>query len=111
MWARLAASGSIWFVDEVLARYRVHDASDTSQRIRTGANIRERDEAIEVIAALVPDSQRSRLVRRATAYSSVFALRTAGRLLRAGKGRSAIAQVGAACRSAGRVARLTLRGR
>ena len=34
MWARLAAHGPVVFVDEVLARYRRHAASDTSARVQ-----------------------------------------------------------------------------
>lgn len=80
MWVRLAASGRVGFVDEVLARYRVHDASDTAQRVRTGVNIDERLEAIEIIAAFVPASDRTRTMRRAGLYSALFAARTAWRL-------------------------------
>ena len=53
MWTRLAALGPVVFVDEVLAAYRRHAASDTSGRVRTGENVRERVRAIGVVLAHV----------------------------------------------------------
>ena len=77
MWTRLAAHGPIVFVDEVLACYRRHASSDTSARVRTGANIRERVTAIGVIGGHVAPNRRARTTRRALAYAVVFATRTA----------------------------------
>ena len=77
MWTRLAAHGPIVFVDQVLAVYRRHDASDSSARIRTGANIRERVAAIGVVCGHVPPDRQASTRRRALAYSVVFASRTA----------------------------------
>ena len=85
MWTRLAAHGPIVFVDEVLATYRRHDASDSSARIRTGANVRERVTAIGVVCGHVPPNRQARTRRRALAYSVVFASRTALALARVGK--------------------------
>lgn len=76
MWMRLAAHGRIWFVDEVLSLYRVHGASDTAERIRTGDNVRERIGAIDIVAASVPADVRARTRRRALGYSMVYAGRT-----------------------------------
>ncbi len=77
MWTRLAAHGPLVFVDEVLACYRRHAASDTSARVRTGANVRERVTAIGVVLGYVPPARRRRLGRRALGFAVVFALRTA----------------------------------
>jgi glycosyltransferase involved in cell wall biosynthesis len=85
MWTRLAAHGRIMFVDQVLACYRRHDTSDTSARVRTGTNVRERVMAIGVLSGHVPPNRRGRARRRALAYSIVFATRTALSLVRAGK--------------------------
>jgi glycosyltransferase involved in cell wall biosynthesis len=101
MWARLAAAGPLWFVDRPLARYRVHPSSDTAARVRTGDNIRERIEAIRLISGLVEPVQRRATRRKALAYSSVYAARTAGRRLVARDWRSAVAQTGQALRCAG----------
>jgi GT2 family glycosyltransferase len=85
MWTRLAAHGPIVFVDQVLACYRRHAASDTSARAQTGANIRERVTAIGVIAGHVTPSRRVRTTRRALAYAVAFAVRTALFSARAGR--------------------------
>lgn len=84
MWTRLAAHGPIVFVDQVLASYRRHDSSDTATRIRTGANVRERVAAIGVVAGHVAPERQRRTIRRALAYSVVFAGRTAWALARSG---------------------------
>lgn len=84
MWTRIAAHGPVVFVDEVLARYRKHDASHTSSLMRTGANVRERVTAITVVCAHVAPARRAATVRRALAYSVYFAGRTSLRLARIG---------------------------
>lgn len=83
MWTRLAANGPVVFVDEVLACYRKHDASDSSARIRTGVNIRERVAAIKVVGRYVAPDRRGRTTRKALAYTIVFAGRTSLSLLKA----------------------------
>lgn len=85
MWVRLAAHGPVVFVDRVLARYRRHDGSDTSTRVRTGANVRERVAAIGMVSRHLPPHRRARVTRRALAYAVVFATRTAVSLARAGE--------------------------
>jgi glycosyltransferase involved in cell wall biosynthesis len=82
MWTRVAAHGPVVFVDQVLAAYRRHGGSDTSTRVLTGANVRERVTAIGVVAGYVAPERRAATTRRALAYSVVFAARTALRLLR-----------------------------
>lgn len=85
MWTRLAAHGSVVFVDEVLACYRKHDASDSSARVRTAVNIRERVAAIKVLSRYVPSHRRGRTTRRALAFTIVYAGRTALSLIKAGE--------------------------
>jgi len=104
MWTRLAHAGPIWYVDDVLARYRVHAESDTAGRIRSGANIRERIEAIEAVNTLLPAPQRRPIARRAFGYSAVFAGRTALRRLAARDFRTAAVQAREALRCLGRAA-------
>jgi glycosyltransferase involved in cell wall biosynthesis len=106
MWTRLAAHGPIVFVDQVLAVYRRHDASDTSARVRSGANVRERVTAIGVVGAYVAPNRRARTTRRALAYSVVFASRTALSMVRAGEWSAARRQL----REAIRCVRLLPRG-
>jgi hypothetical protein len=85
MWTRLAAHGPVVFVDQVLACYRRHAASDTSNRVRSGANVRERVTAIGVVLGYVAPERRGRLGRRALAYAAVFAGRTALQQARGGQ--------------------------
>lgn len=92
MWARLAAHGPMWFEDRSLARYRRHSASDTAGRVLSGDNIVERLRCIELIAGHVADENRAPLVRRARAYSALFAARTALGLVRSGHLRGAANQ-------------------
>jgi glycosyltransferase involved in cell wall biosynthesis len=96
MWARLAAHGRIWFVDEVLSEYRVHDAQDTATRTVTGVNIAERLEAIDHISQHLPAERQLRLRRKAFAYSAVFAARTSIRYTRGRQWNPALAQFRAA---------------
>ena len=100
MWARLAAHGPIVFVDQVLARYRRHAASDTSARAQTGANVRERVTAIGVVGGHVAPHRRARTRRRALAYAVVFGTRTALRSARRGNWAAAGRQAGEAARAA-----------
>jgi len=106
MWTRLAAHGPVVFVDEVLACYRRHAGSDTSARVRTGANVRERVTAVGVVLGHVPEPRRRFLGRRALLYAAVFATRTALQLARAGQLRTAARQA----REALRCLRLVPRG-
>ena len=85
MWTRLAAQGPIVFVDKVLAVYRRHNTADSWQRIRTGANVRERVTAIGVVSAYVAPNRRALTTRKALAYSVVFAARTTLSLVKAGE--------------------------
>jgi glycosyltransferase involved in cell wall biosynthesis len=104
MWTRLAAHGPIVFVDEVLACYRRHGASDTSARVRSGENIRERVDAIGVVAGYVPRNRRA-TTRLALAYSVAFATRTALNLVRVGEWSAAGRQAREAVRCASLVPR------
>jgi glycosyltransferase involved in cell wall biosynthesis len=106
MWTRLAAHGPLVFVDEVLACYRRHDTSDSSARMRSGANVRERIAAIGVVAGHVAPCRRANTTRKALAYSVVFACRTALSLIEDGNWSAARRQV----REAVRCARLLPRG-
>ncbi|HWC21631.1 MAG TPA: glycosyltransferase [Flexivirga sp.] len=76
MWTRLAAAGPVVFVDEILAGYRKHGESDSSHRMRTGLNIRERVTAIGMIGRHVPPARRSATTRRALLYSVAYAGRS-----------------------------------
>ena len=93
MWMRLAVNGDIWFVDETLAGYRVHDASDTAARVRSGTNIRERRDAIRIVASHLPEEHRRSAMRKALVYSAAFAGRSAVNAVRRRDLRTARAQL------------------
>ena len=101
MWTRLAAHGPVVFVDEVLACYRRHAASDTSARARSGANIRERLTAIDVVDDHVPPGRRLFTKRRALAYAVVFGSRTTWKSARKRDWSAAGAQARETLRSVG----------
>jgi glycosyltransferase involved in cell wall biosynthesis len=77
MWMRIAVATNVWFEDRTLAQYRTHDANDTSRRVRTGDNIRERVVAIDMVVEHLPAPARAAARRKALLYSAVFAGRTA----------------------------------
>lgn len=76
MWTRLAAAGPVVFVDDVLAGYRKHAESDSSHRMRSGINIRERVTAIGTIGQHVPPARRAGTARKALLYSVIHAGRS-----------------------------------
>jgi len=105
MWARLAAHGPVWFEDRSLARYRRHSASDTAGRVLSGDNIAERLRCIDLVAEHLIAERRAPLVRRARAYSALFAGRTALGLVRSGHLRGAANQTRLGLRSLAAAAR------
>lgn len=105
MWTRLAAAGPVMFVDEVLARYRRHDASHTSTLVRSGANVRERVTAIGLVSTHVAEHRRRATVRRALACSVYFAGRGAVNLARSGDLVAAARQAREAARCAALIPR------
>ena len=103
MWARAATAGDIYFVDRVLAQYRVHAANDTSKRLRTGANMQERYRAMEHMLGRVPEGQRPALRRQGAALGAVYAARQAVRQVRRGDLRTAGVQASWVARSLRRI--------
>lgn len=99
MWARAAAHGPVYFIDRVLAQYRVHGANDTSKRLRTGANMAERYTALEHVLGYVAEESRPALRRRGAALGAIYALRMARRRLVAGDVRTAGVQASWVARS------------
>lgn len=85
MWTRLCATGEVTFVDDILALYRRHGASDTAARIKSGVNIRERVTAIDLVAQFLPEAKRDPARRKALVYSTAFAARVARDCLRDGE--------------------------
>ncbi len=104
MWARAATAGDLYFVDRVLAQYRVHPGNDTSKRLRTGANMEERYRAMEHMLGHMPAAARPALRREGAALGAVYAARQALRQVRRGDLRTAGVQARWVARSLRRVA-------
>ena len=60
-----------------LAMYRLHEQSDTSSLMRTGANIADARHAIEIARGYLPPDRRDDLTRRARRYHAGYALEVA----------------------------------
>lgn len=92
MWARVARHGRISFIDEPLALYRRHDQSDTAARVDSGANIRERIRAIELITEGLEKGHRWAQVK-SLGYSATFACRQSVMLVARGRFSEALGQL------------------
>lgn len=98
MWTRMAGAGPVLFVDETLAGYRRHAASDTARVMATGSNIRERVTALGLISERFPVTRRSALVRKGLLYSVAYAGRTSVKSVQRGQWRIAAVQAREAAR-------------
>ena len=100
MWVRIAASYPVWYLTDPLAAYRVTPRSLTGRSSVTAEDTRDLCLAIRIIASttshhLAPTAAK-RLAGQARTLVALSALRIARRLLHAGNGRGAAAQVCAA---------------
>jgi glycosyltransferase involved in cell wall biosynthesis len=93
MWRRVALAVPVWYTPEPLALYRLHEHSDTSHLMRTGANIADARHAIEVARSYLPTERRDDLTRRARRYHAGYALELAEKMVDRGAWPSAMAQV------------------
>jgi glycosyltransferase involved in cell wall biosynthesis len=99
MWTRIAASFPVCYEPEPLGLYRVHSdsASDSSRRL--GDNVVDLRRAIKINRELLAPESADELTARALEITAVTAVRRAGRMLRAGSGAAARAQVREALRT------------
>jgi glycosyltransferase involved in cell wall biosynthesis len=93
MWKRVALRVPVWYEPAALAMYRQHVHSDTSNLMRTGANIADARHAIEIARNYLPVSVRDHLTRRARLYHAKYALEIADQMIERGSWSSAVAQV------------------
>jgi len=93
MWKRVAIAVPVWYEPAALAVYRLHDQSDTSSLMQTGANIADARHAIEIARAYLPPADREALTRRARRYHGLYAIELAEEMIERGSWRSAVAQV------------------
>jgi hypothetical protein len=92
MWKRVALAGPVWYEPTPLAMYRIHEQSDTSALMRSGANIADARAAIELARRYLPPAIRDDLTRKARLQHGLYALELAEDMVRRGSWRSAAAQ-------------------
>jgi glycosyltransferase involved in cell wall biosynthesis len=84
MWRRIAAHYQVWFEPQVLAHFRIHSTSQTSALVRSGKNIVDIRQSIEITRSYLPQPIADRLVKRAMEECALYALRNAFRALSKG---------------------------
>ena len=93
MWKRIAVYFPVWYDPEPLALYRVHQLSDTSRLMQTGANIQDARHAIAIAEQYLPSDRAARLSRQARLHHALYAIEVAQERRRAGDWAAARAQV------------------
>jgi glycosyltransferase involved in cell wall biosynthesis len=81
MWKRIALAVPVWYDPNPLALYRVHEQSDTSHLMRTGANIADARQAIEIARRYLPAPDREDLTRQARLYHGLYAIEVAEEMI------------------------------
>ncbi|MDZ8033137.1 glycosyltransferase family 2 protein [Nostoc sp. DedSLP04] len=74
MWVRIAAQYQVWYEVEPLAIYRIHSSSLTGYSIRTGQNVRDIRQAIEIIQPYLPKSISNKLYIKARENWALYAI-------------------------------------
>jgi glycosyltransferase involved in cell wall biosynthesis len=74
MWVRIAAHYPIWYEVEPLALYRVHSSSLTGRGARTGQNVRDLRQVINIIQPYLPKATSSELSKKARENCAIFAI-------------------------------------
>ena len=98
MWKRIAMRKHIFYDPQPLVCYRLHSAADTSRLIRTGENVAEERQSIDISCADIPREQVRRLRRAAMEAAAIRAVRRARRLWNDGDHATAWRQLRAATR-------------
>jgi glycosyltransferase involved in cell wall biosynthesis len=75
MWVRIAAQYQMWYEVEPLAIYRIHSSSLTGCSIRTGQNVRDLCQAIEIIQPYLPTSISNKLYIKARENWALYAIK------------------------------------
>jgi len=93
MWTRIAASYPVWYEPEPLALYRVGADSLSSTALRTGDNVRQLLQVIEINRQGLPPQLAEEITRRARRDTATTAVGRAVRLGRRGDRSAALAQL------------------
>jgi glycosyltransferase involved in cell wall biosynthesis len=81
MWKRIGAYYPVWYEPQPLACYRMHPASHSSSLVKSGANIANIRQSIELSQLYLPDTMAAELTIRAREYYALTAFKTAYRQL------------------------------
>ncbi len=84
MWRRIASRYAFWYEPEVLAMYRVHPGSDTSQLQRSGGDIADVRKSLAIARHYLPAEKQAEWSSKARAYWAQFAVKTARQMLARG---------------------------
>ena len=93
MCKRIAAHYLVWFEPQMLAYYRLHSSSDTSDAIRSGKNIVDTRKSIEASRAYLPNSIAEQLLSKAKEYCALHAIGLARQALIKGDRETTIVQI------------------
>jgi glycosyltransferase involved in cell wall biosynthesis len=93
MWQRIAAQYSFWFEPSILACYRVHPASATSDLMLDAGDVREVRSMTKMTMAYHPPHRGSALARQARAFYAGLAVANSRHLLVQGHSAAARKQV------------------
>ncbi|AFZ31384.1 glycosyl transferase family 2 [Gloeocapsa sp. PCC 7428] len=93
MCKRIAAYYPVWYEPQILAYYRIHSASATSDVIKSGANVADRRKAIEISRAYLPSPLADQLSHKAEEVSAINTLGAARRALSRGDTATTIVQI------------------
>lgn len=105
MWIRIAAHFPIWYEPSVLAAFRIHPNSMTSELVKSGETIREERLCIRLVRPLLPADRAEAISRQACELAALRALQAASNLILIGEWGGASRQVlgGLACSASPRV--------
>lgn len=110
MWTRIAANYQVWYEPQPLACYRIHQSSETSRLVKTGADVADLIKCIDISRAYLPDSVADRITKTARETYALSAVRKARRMLQHRDLTPAFAQIRGAlrCRISWRVVKAVI---
>jgi glycosyltransferase involved in cell wall biosynthesis len=99
MWVRISAQYPVWFEAEPLALYRQYSNSTFGRQLKSGENIQDMRDAIEIMHSYLPKSISRKVYKNSQLYCAFFALSSAEGMIKSGEFNSAINQIREAMKS------------
>ncbi|MBS3026835.1 MAG: glycosyltransferase family 2 protein [Dolichospermum sp. DET50] len=93
MWVRIAVHYPVWYEVEALALYRRGSTSLTGQSVRTGKNIQDFRQAVDIVREYLPSESASKLSRTALRNYAFYAIDSAREFISKGDSYGAINQL------------------